>query len=107
MTAEYGIKQAHSDAAQDDASGMLLMWQSVVLKAVTDAYGIGTGDTHAPHIARRQADIWLRGNSPDFRMVCALAGMDPDFIREAYVSGRINVDAITPTSRWGNREAAE
>ena len=33
------------------------------------------------------ADAWVR--TPDFRMVCALARLDPDACREAWRAGRV------------------
>jgi hypothetical protein len=86
------------------------LWQSVVLQAILDA-------TQKPQIVknkytrkarknpdgtlmraysyeRNAADAWIRGNSSDFRMVVSLAKMEPDFVRDAYMAGRINREAI-------------
>lgn len=63
------------------------LWQSVVLRAILDAYGNERKE-------RVNADAWLRYGGHDFRDVCAMAGMDQVFIRQAYVTGRINVDIL-------------
>lgn len=65
------------------------LWQTVLMKAALDA----TSDwmySAADRYAKREADRWFRHSQRDFQTVCALAGMDPDFIREAYIDGRIN-----------------
>jgi len=48
------------------------LWLSVVLGALRDARG---GD--------RAARAWLLGGSPDRAMVCALAGIEPDWLARA------------------------
>ncbi len=32
---------------------------------------------------------WITRNSKDFQEVCELAGLDPEFIRDAFMSGKI------------------
>lgn len=67
-----------------------ILWQSVLLKAITDAAAINpAGDENKR--AKTDADNWLRGGGRDFRRVCDFAGFDPDFIREKYIAGKINV----------------
>ncbi len=88
------------------------LWQSVIIRAVMDAARDDMDEIEgdidddpesirsrnvrrrAYNTEQRQADAWLRGNSDDFRHVCHLAGFDPDFIRDAYTAGRINVDDL-------------
>ena len=65
------------------------LWQTVVMKALTDATAAHPASTDDIR-ARRDADDWVRSGGRDYRLVCALAGLDPDFIREAYVAGRID-----------------
>lgn len=70
-----------------------LLWQAVVFKAARDATAVDpSGDEN--RAAKIQADSWLRGGSRDFREACSNAGMDPAFIREAYVSGRIDAELL-------------
>lgn len=65
------------------------LWQSVVLQAVRDATA-NDSKVVTSQRAKRSADAWLRYGGRDFRTVCALAGFDPDFIREKYVSGKLD-----------------
>ena len=69
------------------------MWQSVVVKAALDATS-NPSSSSDDYIAQKNADVWLRTGSRDFKEVCSLAGLDPDFIREAYIGGRINADLL-------------
>ena len=69
------------------------MWQSVVVKAALDATS-NPSSSSDDYIAQKNADAWLRTGSRDFKEVCSLAGLDPDFIREAYIGGRINGDLL-------------
>jgi hypothetical protein len=74
-------------------TGEQRLWQEVVLMAVTDA------TNPAPHNAEEyrakvEARDWLEGGRSDFRRVCDLAGMDADFVRDSYRSGRIDRDAL-------------
>lgn len=78
-----------------DADHARKMWQAVILLAVEDALLTGAENVKERH----KADSWLRGMSKNFRLVCSLAGMDPDFIRDAYVAGRIDVKILA-----GNRK---
>jgi len=65
------------------------LWQTVVIKALTDATAVDPSSTDDRR-ARHEADSWIRSGGKDYRRVCALAGLDPDFIREAYIDGRID-----------------
>jgi hypothetical protein len=69
------------------------LWQSVVLKALTDATAedpYGSDNLRA----KRDAQSWLESGGKDFRMVCALAEMDPDFVREKYLGGKIDAKLL-------------
>jgi len=68
------------------------LWQAVVYRAAMDA--LNPTDSDEGLKAQREADVWLRRNSKDFRRVCNLAGIDPDFIRDAYVAGRIDAQLL-------------
>ena len=65
-----------------------LLWQAVLYRAAMDAVAPETGDDGARN--RSEADTWFRRGGKDFRQVCALANMDPDFVRDAYLDGRID-----------------
>lgn len=71
------------------------LWQQVVLVALTDAtraerpegFAIGADP-------QKEADDWLRRGGSEFRRVCDLAGLDPDFIRSRYLAGQMDPLAI-------------
>jgi len=58
------------------------LWQKVILQAVMDAESnIATSQARA---GKLHARAWLTGSSPDFTMVCELAGFDPQDIRARF-----------------------
>lgn len=69
------------------------LWQTVIMQALQDAIRpyCHDGETRK---AKREADIWLRYPSRHFSQVCQMAGFDDDFIRDAYVSGRIRAEHV-------------
>lgn len=73
------------------------MWQAVVYRAAVDAVCPSTGDDGERN--RRDADTWFRRAGKDFRMVCSLAGLDPDFIHDAYVAGKIDPDLLKASEK--------
>ena len=75
---------------QPDAETKL--WQAVVYQALRDA--TFTSEAKEAKLNQRRADAWLRNGGADFRMVCDLAGFDPPFIRDAYLSGRIDAELL-------------
>lgn len=81
------------------------IWQAVIFRALLDATNsikktYNGGKQHRYRdLDRLRADTWLRYSGSDFRMVCALAGIDPDFLRDAYVSGRIDPDRLRASEK--------
>ena len=79
----------------------LVMWQNVIIRALLDAKWTppvdrvqsdsATQDTNERAKIAREADAWFRRGGKYFREVCSHAGFDPDFIHEAYTSGRIDI----------------
>ena len=69
------------------------LWQSVVVKAALDATSNAPSSSD-DYLAQKMADAWIRRGGSDFKEVCNLAGIDPDFIRDAYIEGRINADLL-------------
>lgn len=55
------------------------LWYNVIMQAVTDAMKIRSKDKYKRRDAQAAID-WLRGNSDDFRQVCLLADIDPDYL---------------------------
>ncbi len=71
------------------------IFQAVIERALMDAFWDGEiknkGGIRSEAIcARDQADTWLRGMSKDFKTICHLAGIDPHFLRDNYVAGKID-----------------
>jgi len=67
------------------------LWQAVIYNAVVEATNPEAYGERGQW--QREADTWLRRGS-DLHVVCALAGMDPDFVREAYISGKIDRELL-------------
>lgn len=86
------IIRISDNAADRHATPEKVLMQSVVYRAFLDTEYTGTSKENI--LARDVADSWLRRRSADFCAVCHLAGLDPEFIRDAYVSGRVNFDAL-------------
>lgn len=79
-----------------------LLWQAVVLRAFEDATAVkvsskGSNGGVPTELERQQARAWILGRGPDFRKVCALAGMDPDFLADNFQNGRINPGSL---AKW-------
>lgn len=72
------------------------LWQQVLVQAVHDALSpnkLGKGAKGGGMITeldRHLAAQWISRGGHDFRLVCSLAGVDPDFLREAFNNGRID-----------------
>ena len=79
------------------------LWQSVIFQAAVDATN---PDPKSEDLLRhkREAASWFRGRGRDFCEVCNRAGMDPDFLHEAFVAGRINRDILKKASRIGGQQ---
>lgn len=74
------------------------LWQSVIERAFVDATApVSNDDTEAR--AKRQAADWIRGCGKDFREVCSLAGMDADFLSDAFREGRVDRVALKNASK--------
>lgn len=75
------------------------LWQEVIIRAVLDALWTGAefdknGRRKQAAIARDKAAAWFEGNSEDYREVCDRAGFDPDFLRKAFMEGRIDLASL-------------
>lgn len=56
------------------------MWRAVIVQSLMDA--ASTSKKPELMVWRREAEVWLRGNTSDFYTVCYHAGLEPDFVRE-------------------------
>ena len=67
------------------------LWQTVVFQAFIDAtHDLPRGAVGSQHRDKSEADAWIRGCGRNFRMVCSLAGLDPEFLSDAYRQGRVD-----------------
>lgn len=65
------------------------LWQAVVLKAFADATAVKpVGEENIQ--AKRDARRWINFGLEDYRTACSLAGIDPDFARDAFRRGRVD-----------------
>ena len=76
-----------TEAANEIAPPEQKMWQAVIYNAVVEATNENAKGEAL--LWKNEADTWLRRGS-DLHVVCALAGMDSEFVRDAYISGRID-----------------
>lgn len=68
-----------------------VLWQTVVFQAFIDATWAPKWGTSAENKrAKAEADAWIRGCGRNFRFVCALADLDPEFLSRAFVQGRVD-----------------
>ena len=82
--------------------GELTLWQTVLIHGIKDA--LEGQIREVVTYDHRRADAWIRDFRHDFRLVCNLAGFDPEFVRDAYISGRISLERLM-ASEPGNRSA--
>lgn len=57
----------------------LHLWRAVIAQALDDA--TSTRFTRTASLDRRQARAWFKSAGPDFTETCALAGLDPEAVR--------------------------
>lgn len=69
----------------EEAKGCRRLWQAILLLMWDDARGAYYGNSVKPvvkvHIQRNAVDWFVNGGT-DFRMVCWLAGLDPDALHQ-------------------------
>lgn len=65
------------------------LWQTVVYNAILESLYPGEGRERRN--AKRDAIRWIEFGGRDFKRVCSLAGLDPDFIQDAWRAGRFNL----------------
>jgi hypothetical protein len=79
-----------------DATGELMLWKTVVYQAFRDAGGpdIKYMGKMVPSKDKSEATAWIRAGRANYRLACYLAGLDADFLRESFLSGRMDLDAL-------------
>jgi hypothetical protein len=84
-----------------------VLWMSVLQQAVMDALR-APRPTH-PLVAaavfyaendRDQARAWIEGGGKDFREVCTLAGVDPEWVQRMYAEGRARAPKLRTVRRF-------
>jgi hypothetical protein len=65
------------------------LFQTVIHKAFVDATAAAPSNAEDQREKRRAHD-WISGCGRDFRFICRLAGMDADFLSDAYRAGRVD-----------------
>lgn len=68
------------------------LWQRVLEQAFVDA--TYDGDGVESRRARDTAHSWITNNGKDFKQVCLMAGMDPDFLSDRYKAGQVNRELL-------------
>lgn len=97
------ICPTHDTTGDHDAAACRRLWQAVVYNAILDAvFDRRNGHPSDPALA----DKWLRSNCADFREVCDNAGMDPDFVRDAYINGRLDAERLREDTAGRKRTLA-
>lgn len=74
------------------------LWQAVVLKAFSDATAENPS-SREDVMAKRDAISWITRGGRDYRMVCSLAEIDPDFARDAFLGGRVDGELLRYAER--------
>ena len=64
----------------DPVKGEKALWQAVITQALMDARCESKKSEAIEQ--KRQALVWLRGENPDFVLVCHNANLDPSYIRK-------------------------
>ena len=74
------------------------LWWSVVLRACDDATNPRPMGENGM-LEGRRAKAWISGGGEDFMLVCDLAGADPDFVRGAFIAGRLTHEGLNPNDK--------
>lgn len=80
------------DTTNDPIHAERSMWVAVITQAMMDA--LSRSRKAEEQFNKFEATRWLTGNSSDFRNVCLMAGMDPDYVRARAQK------AITQNTKW-------
>lgn len=84
---EHVYGRGQSEAAKIRALGL-----AVIYRAAQDAYGIDLAGISSPGSVKRlksEGAAWFRTAGRGFRDICAMAGVDPDDVRERFLDGRL------------------
>jgi hypothetical protein len=79
-----------------------LLWQTVIEKAFIDAINPDPANAEDRN-QKSVATNWIRNCGRDFRLVCTLAGMDPNFLSDAFKANKINRETLKNSSKIGRK----
>jgi hypothetical protein len=79
-----------------------LLFQTVIEKAFVDAINPDPAND-IDRRAKSEAVAWIANCGRDFRRVCEWAGMDPDFLSDAFNANKINRNTLKNSSKVGRR----
>ena len=80
------------------------LWQQVVFLAVKDAlepdepiraHGSGKVLRYWPSIDKLNAIWWIHDGGREYETACNLAEIDPEFLREAFIAGRVDTELLS------------
>lgn len=81
------------------------LWQTVLFQAVKD--GLEAQRRADPPVELRVADTWIRRGGGDFRLICGLAGVEPEIVRDRYVAGQISLELLVMSETGNKRSLAK
>jgi len=79
---------------------------AVISLAIRDAQasGFSTGSSGTSAQQKRAATSWITDCNRDFKVWCDVAGLDPEYISEAFIAGRLR--NVSYTLRGWDRRLA-
>lgn len=83
-----GFFQGDDSTLHPSIRGHVALFRAILIQQLMDAKSRRTKKEY--EYLRTSANNWLFGNQEDFRMVCDLAGWDPDVMREKLTKARDN-----------------
>ena len=76
------------------------LWQAVVLRALLDATARAPR-SNADRVEKARAHGWIKRRDRGFVDASHLAGLDPDFIRDAYMKGKVSPEGLRRVMKGG------
>jgi hypothetical protein len=79
-----------------------LLWQTVIEKAFVDATNPEPANKDDIR-EKARASAWIRNCGRDFRFVCSLAGLAPQFLSDAFNANRVDREIFRNSSKIGRK----
>lgn len=85
----------------DQATACRLLWIEVILSAVREADGFVAAESRpdTKKLLMDEARDWFIRGGRNFRMVCEMAGFEPDQVRQAWLNGSLCAAAIKSSNK--------